>query len=350
MAAVMTLVVAGGVAGNLLVLMASAWRRHQQYHIELLRVSLAAAELLVGVFVLAPGLHAHLRAMHGAAGKEQMPPGASRDSNAQVLLDVGVKQLEDAFHVLSAHVLNVGCLVSLPTVLLLAVERCLARSGTSLQEELTLGRTRGFVVASWSLSVLWSVALVYGGGSFWYSFYKLPLSIPPGKLELIHAGTATVLALLSGATVVVSFVAVWRKFRGGAVGGTHRRAVPTRELLTAVLHVVCAGAAASALLLGLAGTPGLHLEGIRSLCWWGFMFFTCWHPWLLSLPRRHYRKAAMALAGRCQRLWDWRLGGTPAPDSATPSPPPSPRPPPRPGPKLAPGIRHRFLPGVRYYK
>lgn len=347
MAAVMALVVVGGVVGNMLVLIASAWRRHQQDHTGLLCMSLATAELLVGVFVLAPGLHAHLRAMHGAVDKEQVSFGGSSSSNTQVLLGVGVEQLEEAFLVLSAHALNMGCMVSLPTVLLLTLERCLALRGRSLQEELTMGRTLCFVVASWSLSVLMSVVLVYGGGSFWYSFYKLPLSIPPGELGLILAGTAAVMALLSGVTIVVSFVAVWRKFRGGAVGGTHRHAVPTRELLTAVLHLVSAGAAASALLLGLTGIPSPHLEGTRSLCWWGFMFFTCWHPWLLSLPRPHYREAAMALVGRCRRSW---LGGTPAPGSVAPSPPPSPRPPPRPGPKLAPGIRHRFLPGVRYYK
>ncbi|XP_045132807.1 uncharacterized protein LOC123517042 [Portunus trituberculatus] len=350
MSAVMTLVVVGGVVGNMLVLIASTWRRHEQDHTVLMCVSLAAAELLVGVFVLAPGLHAHLKAMYGLADEEKASRGVSRGSNVQLFLEVGVEQLEGAFLVLSAHVLNVGCMVSLPTVLLLALERCLALNGKSLQEQLTMGCTRGFVVASWSLGVLVSMALVYGGGSFWYSFYKLPLSIPPGEPGMILAGVAVVLALLSGATVVVSFVALWRKFRGGAVGGTHRHAVPTRELLTALLHLGSAGTATSALLLGLTGIPSPYLEGARSVCWWGFLSFTFWHPWLLSLPHHHYRKAAMALADKCRRSWHCRLGGIPLPGSGTPSPPPSPRPPPRPGPKLAPGIQHRFLPGVRYYK
>ena len=345
MAAVMTVVVVGGVAGNLVVMMASAWRGHQRDSIWMLCVSLAVAELLVCVFVLAPGLHAHLSVMQG---EEQLSPDSTRGSDAQLLLDIGMQQVEGGFRMLSAHVLNAGCVVSMPTVLLLALEQCLALSGTSLREELTLRRTRGFVAASWSFGVLVSVALVYGSGAFWYSFYKLPLSVPAGEAGAILSGAALVLGLTSAATVILSCVAVWRTLGGRGMGGIHHRTVTV--VVTAVFHLVSAGAAGSAFLLPLTGDSRPHMEGTRCLCWWGFLASTCWHPWLLSLPHRYFRESAMALAARCRLSWLGRLLGIMAPVPVAPSPPLSPRPPPRPLPKLAPGRRHRFLPGVRYYK
>lgn len=347
LAVVVGLVVVGGVAGNVLVLVLCAWRGHFTEPSTVLCVSTAAAELLVCVFVLAPALHAHLRPMHDEAPADGSSLKVSGGAGTRRLLDVGLEEVEGGFLMFSAHVLNTGLAVSLPTVLLLALEQSLAGTGWSLQEELTWRRTRGFVVASWSVGVLLSLALVHGGGAFWYSFYKLPLAVPPGRAGMVLTGAAVVLGAVVGMTVVVFFVSIWRTLKGGAV---RRRLI--LEIAKAFLHVVTAGTGVAALMLPLGGTSVPRLELAHFLCWWGFLSSVCWHPWLLCLPRRDVRGAVMALVGERRHPWLERLLalGSWVGDAATPSPPPSPRPPSPPRHKLAPGRRHRYLPGVRYYR
>lgn len=347
LAAVVGLVVVGGVAGNVLVLAVCAWRGRFTEPSTVLRVSMAAAELLVCVFVLAPALHAHLTPMKSEVAAEGSAPDVSGGAHTRRLLHVGLEEVAGGFPMFSVHVLNTGLAASLASSLLLALERSLAGTGWSLQEELTWRRTRGFVVASWSVGVLLSMALVYGGGAFWYSFYKLPLAVPPGRAGMVLTGATVILGAVVGMTVVMVFISLWRMFRAGAV---RRRLV--LEITKAVLHVVTAGAGAAALMLPLDGTSVPHLELAHFLCWWGFLSSLCWHPWLLCLSRRDVRAAVMTLAGERRHPWLERLlaPGSWVGDAATPSPPPSPRPPPPPRHKLAPGRRHRYLPGVRYYR
>lgn len=234
----------------------------------------------------------------------------------------------------SAHVLNIGIAVALPTVLLLALDQNFA---TDSFLELTWRCCKGFVALSWSVGLLLSLVLVHISGAYWYSFSKLPLSVTPHRAGLVLIVAAVLFGAVVGMIIVLSFVTFWRTLKGGAV-----RCHLTLVLLTAIFHTATAVAGGAALLLPLAGhsTPGLELSCF--LCWWSFLSFICWHPWLICLPRRIIRESAMTLLRghpwleRILAHISW-LG-----NARTLSPSPSPRPEPAVRLELAPGRRHRL--------
>lgn len=315
--ALVMMIVVSGLTGNVLVVAVMIREHHLGEPSNILRTSLAIADLFVCLFVLLPSLDAHLSFMddrnvespwwkHAVVSDEVA--SQQEASGAGVVIDGG-------FWLFSALVLSSCSCISLLNLFALSLERFSLKSKViQYKVVFTRQRARVFVAMTWMLSVLGSLALTYsedGTRALWYPFYKLPLGVSPRGLEtVLPAFVVSILGLVCLLTVVLSVLALHnykkemarrtgnlREFGETDVDQSTESSIQiiTIMILMTISLLFSASLAAVALLLHIAAVSVAHMELVGYLCWWGFLAASSWNPWLYNMPSQSFRKEATAL-------------------------------------------------------
>ncbi|XP_069192577.1 uncharacterized protein [Procambarus clarkii] len=298
-----------GLLGNGVVLAVMVRGSHQNEASDILRTSLAAADILLCLFVVMPGLDAHISFMDG---RSVVSDGVSSEllqtPGGSIVLDGG-------FRLFSAIVMSSCSCISLLSLFALSLERFATTTDTTQHGVIfTRARALGYVVVTWMSSLLVSVALTNGEDgilALWYSFYKLPIGVAPRGLQTLLPVTAAILGLVCLLTAILSSLTLHNDIKKETRRTTELRDLGDTELdqssTEMMKYVVVIMSLATGLFLlstTLAGGACLlhildaHFDGVELvgyLCWWGFIAASAWNPFLYNLPSQRFREDAGAL-------------------------------------------------------
>lgn len=305
-------VVMGGMLGNLLLVTVLMRRDHHGTPTTIINISFALASLLLSCVVLAPSLYNHLSLINS-------------DYSLQTP-STDVDEVDDGFQVFSAVVMSLCSIITLVNMFALSLERfLLAIEFVQWKNVITRPRVKGFVIVSWTLSLLVSLVL----GANWdgrfvilrYSFDKLPFGVSPEGTEIkLPAVTVSmgILFLLTG-VLSVQYVRNYRKKReriaaeldnlgelSSDQSGDQSHHVTVTMIFMAISSIYSALMGGLACLLHLSALRFAHVELVRYLCWWVFLGASTWNSWLFVLPSQEFRSDAAAVLKMLvpSRIWD----------------------------------------------
>ncbi|XP_071550517.1 uncharacterized protein [Panulirus ornatus] len=305
-----TCIVIGGVMGNLLVVIILVRHGFKDTTSTMIRMSLALADLLLSLFVLAPSLNEHIHLIHNT--------------------DSFQPSVDGGFQVFSALMMSLCCITSQLNLFALSLERLIFASGIAQRSLLfTRPRMRGFIIVTWTLSLLVSLVLMSNGDGMIvglrYSFNKLIIGSSPRSTKILLPSAMALLAIVCLLTGGFSVQAVRKHFEGKAQraieveegtetdldqGGDQSCHSTVNMVLTAVFYIGSTLMGGLACVLHLSAARFAHVELICYLCWWVFLGSPAWNPWLYNLPSQQFRNYARAYFSLLvpRNLFSLRLG------------------------------------------
>lgn len=307
-------VAVSGVLGNVVVVVVMVSGSHLGQESSMLRTSLAAADLLNGLFVVVPSFFYHLAPFfrppeyETLTGLQTLHGSRIVKRDTQGIILTNVLTYKEGFHLFQSLVYGTCSFVSLLTLLLLSAERSVM-TGRSLRYKhyITKGRIKATIVSTWILGLLETLLLHYGYdgsiSSAWSTFSKVPrrtsLMNPFGLAYAFFSNLYIVIYIVAGvATVVFSILAIrnfireesrvaaeWKSYGMRTTEHYYQenRRILTTMVLMIVFYLISIVPITILFILNIAkyGFAGIYFFGYLSV--WLFLASTAWNPWLYNL-------------------------------------------------------------------
>ncbi|KAG7174934.1 uncharacterized protein LOC121858594 [Homarus americanus] len=316
-------VAVSGVVGNLVVVvvvMLSGGHRGQESN--MLRTSLALADLLTSLFVVVPSLCHHIAPFVSSVNFRKLSPSSTHYFIVGSVSNITLLSMDAIIHVDAKHgyllfqsVLFSTCsIVSVLTLFMLSLERFIL-TGRPLhyQEYFTVGKVQVIIVISWIMSFI--DALMFAArrdghlGARWSTFNKLPTGdsgeLPDGiSYAFVQSSRIALLNIAGVSTVIFSLLSIrnfvkeqkrvaaeWKSL-SLKVGGRYEE--ETRYIMVTMLLMLMLFLVSSVPLMVevyfRTFSHFFHYDAVYSyLAWWMFVAGSAWNPWLYNLRSHQFR-------------------------------------------------------------
>lgn len=318
-----------GAVGNLVVVVVLLqWRRSSESNI--LRTSLAFADLFTNLFVILPGFFDHLLPIVSYSNFEDSYKRADFAQGKASVIRFRFQQLISitaGWRFFRGLVFSVCSLVSLFTIFLLSIERLIITSRTfRYQHYFTVLRIKVATYFIWTLAILDTLFFMFDGNdSFqvtWSTMMKLPLSISRHKhitpLAWITSFQVILLGLVCLSVVVISILSI-RKFKvnqdkvaviwkrqnmrvSGPLKQENLRILLNMCFLTFMffLSIILRGLQLIFIQLNIIHANEIIVD---YLSWWIFLASSSWNPWIYNMYCGDFRSEVAKVLSKLVPLW-----------------------------------------------
>ncbi|KAG7174933.1 Beta-4C adrenergic receptor-like 1 [Homarus americanus] len=315
-------VAVSGVVGNLVVVVVMLSGGHRGQESNMLRTSLALADLLTSLFVVVPSLCHHIAPLFYPNELTELSSDMALNFDPENILNStnDIKRvgnhaiLRDGFHVFQSVLFSTCSIVSVLTLFMLSLERFIL-TGRPLhyQEYFTVGKVQVIIGLTWIMSFI--DALMFAAdrdghlGAQWSTFNKLPTGVAgrsPENLayEIIYNSQITLLMVGGVSTVIFSLLSIrnfvkeqkrvaaeWKSL-SLKVGGRYEE--ETRYIMVTMLLMLMLFLVSSVPLMVevyfRTFSHFFHYDAVYSyLAWWMFVAGSAWNPWLYNLRSHQFR-------------------------------------------------------------
>ncbi|XP_066978041.1 uncharacterized protein [Macrobrachium rosenbergii] len=320
----MVLLAISSVLGNLAIIAIISSSKNRVLTTYMIRISLAVADLLKGLFVICPSLYDHASPFFTATEFTQASPDLMTTTIANGSVNsISVTNaflLADGFLLFRGFLFTTCTVTSLLSLFLLSVERYLmTKQNAEIRFYFTKGRVIALLVFFWVAGLVDAIVLSYDGEEginvMYFNFEKISVAYAvhyPDELffTIVHDVQFYLFYVIGLSTLVFSLLAFrnfratdkrvreqWSELNMNVTGpyNEENHYIVNTMLVMVVFYLISVVPRTVDIFFHLGDFHFRFTHLFTYLSWWCFMASSAWNPWIYNMRSKRFRLDSLRL-------------------------------------------------------
>ncbi|XP_068234788.1 uncharacterized protein [Palaemon carinicauda] len=312
------------VLGNLFIIVAMCSSKNRMLTTYMIRISLAIADLLKGLFIISPSLYDHAVPFFTPTEFTRVSPNMTTTSVANQSVDTitfeNTSFITEGFLWFQGYLLTTCTIASLLSLFTLSVERFLmTKQNAEIRFYFTKGRVIALIVLFWVAGLADAILLSYDGergfSIMYMKFKKIPLAYSttyPDDLfyTIVHDVQFYMFYIIGLSTLVFSLLAFrnfyitdkrvrreWSELNMNVTGPYNEEnyhIIKTMLVMT-LFYLISVVPTTIDIFLHMANFTFRFTHLFSYLSWWCFLASSAWNPWIYNMRSKPFRLEVLHL-------------------------------------------------------
>ncbi|XP_064107218.1 uncharacterized protein LOC135216109 [Macrobrachium nipponense] len=315
---IMVLLAVSSVLGNLVIIAIIGSSKNKLLTTYMIRISLAVADLLKGLFIICPSLYDHASPFFTATEFTQVSPDLMMTTVANASITsislTNTFLLADGFLMFRGFLFTTCTIASLLSLFLLSIERYLmTKQNAEIRFYFTKGRVIALLVFFWVAGLVDAILLSYDGEEgfnvMYLNFEKIPVAYSmhyPDQLffTIVHDVQFYLFYVIGLSTLVFSLLAFrnfhvsdkrvreqWSELNMNVTGpyNEENHYIVNTMLVMVVFYLISVVPRTVDIFFHLGNFHFRFTHLFTYLSWWCFMASSAWNPWIYNMRSKRFR-------------------------------------------------------------